>query len=336
MGTRMRAWLSVGMAAVCALLVSGCAQGEAALEVDAVNLQAAVEEREEIPAWAAPYVTEETGPYGQEIRRWSRPEPETLPEAGPEEMRGLLTALGLDQDAVASYPLERLEEFCSAKTITVHSAYLRTEEDGTVSYHTREEALAELTADQKRETGDAWMNLRVGWTSGSEGPEGDLFTVTALWLTQPAQGWEDVIGIAVKGYTADDSTLRGWYRSSGEDEAGAGLEDGTAYQTLAAPDWEGGAMILDLAGTAQGQGKKAYMELYARPLYPEISMHSQVCGTYLHQREQQEESPALGLLQGPEEGEKNRGWLEHSVTVSKSLREQYAPRTLLCEFFYAP
>ena len=190
----MRAWLSVGVAAVCALLMAGCAQGEAALEVDMVNLQAAVEEREEVPAWAAPYVSEETGPYEQEIRRWSRPE--TLPEAGTEEMRGLLTALGLDQDVVASYSLERLEEFCSAKTITVHSAYLRTEEDGTVSYHTREEALAELTADQKRETGDAWMNLRVGWTSGSEGPEGDLFTVTALWLTQPAQGWEDVIGIA--------------------------------------------------------------------------------------------------------------------------------------------
>ena len=164
------------------------------------------------------------------------------------------------------------------------------------------------------------MNLRVGWTSGSEGPEGDLFTVTALWLTQPAQGWEDVIGIAVKGYTADDSTLRGWYRSGGEDETGAGLENGTAYQTLAAPDWEGGAMILDLAGTARGQGKKAYVELYAQPLYPEISMHGQVCGTYIHQRERQEESPALGLLQGPEEGEKNRGWLEHSVTVPKSLR----------------
>ena len=139
MGTRMRAWLSVGMAAVCALLMAGCAQGEAALEVDAVNLQAAVEERGEVPAWAAPYVSEETGPCEQEIRRWSRPEPETLPEAGPEEMRGLLTALGLDQDAVASYSLERLEEFCSAKTITVHSAYLRTEEDGTVSCHTREE-----------------------------------------------------------------------------------------------------------------------------------------------------------------------------------------------------
>ena len=180
------------------------------------------------------------------------------------------------------------------------------------------------------------MNLRVGWTSGSEGPEGDLFTVTALWLTQPAQGWEDVIGIAVKGYTADDSTLRGWYRSGGEDETGAGLENGTAYQTLAAPDWEGGAMILDLAGTARGQGKKAYVELYAQPLYPEISMHGQVCGTYLHQRERQEESPALGLLQGPEEGEKNRGWLEHSVTVPKSLREQYAPRTLPCEFFLRP
>ena len=81
MGTRMRAWLSVGMAAVCALLMAGCAQGEAALEVDMVNLSAAVEEREEIPAWAAPYVTEETGPCGQEIRRWSPPEPETLPEA---------------------------------------------------------------------------------------------------------------------------------------------------------------------------------------------------------------------------------------------------------------
>lgn len=182
MGTRMRAWLSVGMAAVCALLMAGCAQGEAALEVDMVNLSAAVEEREEIPAWAAPYVTEETGPCGQEIRRWSPPEPETLSEAGPEEMRGLLTALGLDQDVVASYSLERLEEFCSAKTITVHSAYLRTEEDGTVSYHTREEALAELTADRERAAGDAWMNLRVGWTNGSEGPEGDLFTVTALWL----------------------------------------------------------------------------------------------------------------------------------------------------------
>ena len=103
MGTRTKAWISVGMAAVCALLMAGCAQGEAALEVDAVNLQAAVEERKEIPAWAAPYVTEETGPCEQEIRRWSRPEPETLPEAGPEEMRGLLTALGLDQDAVASY-----------------------------------------------------------------------------------------------------------------------------------------------------------------------------------------------------------------------------------------
>ena len=50
MGTRMRAWLSVGMAAVCALLMAGCAQGEAALEVDMVNLSAAVEEREEIPA----------------------------------------------------------------------------------------------------------------------------------------------------------------------------------------------------------------------------------------------------------------------------------------------
>ena len=92
-------------------------------------------------------------------------------------MRGLLTALGLDQDAVASYSLERLEEFCSAKTITVHSAYLRTEEDGTVSYHTREEALAELTADRERAVRDAWMNLRVGWTSGSKEPEGDLFTV---------------------------------------------------------------------------------------------------------------------------------------------------------------
>ena len=87
-------------------------------------------------------------------------------------------------------------------------------------------------------------------------------------------------------------------------------------------------MILDLAGTAQGQGKKAYVELYAQPLYPEISMHSQVCGTYLHQREQQEGSPALGLLQGPEEGEKNRGWLEYSVTVPKSLREPVGRHTL--------
>ena len=102
MGTRMRAWLSVGVAAVCALLMAGCAQGEAALEVDMVNLQAAVEEREEVPAWAAPYVSEETGPCEQEIRRWSRPE--TLPEAGPEEMRGLLTALGRPKRSRCTLP----------------------------------------------------------------------------------------------------------------------------------------------------------------------------------------------------------------------------------------
>ena len=186
MGTRMRAWLSVGMAAVCALLMAAAPR-----ERRRWRWMRSISR----PRWRSvrrsrrgqPVCHRGDRPCEQEIRRWSRPEPETLPEAGPEEMRGLLTALGLDQDVVASYSLERLEEFCSAETITVHSAYLRTEEDGTVSYHTREEALAELTADQKRETGDAWMNLRVGWTSGSKGPEGDLFTVTALWLTQPAE-----------------------------------------------------------------------------------------------------------------------------------------------------
>lgn len=343
----MKKWISVILvAAICCCLPFQCSALEKeetqSLVVDEINYQALLDEDQDSSILSDYSITSYIGEYNQEVRCYQKPEYDLHNDAmSTDDMRELLIALGMDKDVVYSYSEEKLEEFREAKTITVESAYIKTSQDGTVSYHQKDEVLAELATRRGTESDeyrDSLMNLRVAWTGGGGNPDGDLFTVTASWLTQPGEGWEDIIGVSIKGYTTNAPTMNGWYRYQyGSDYKYYFYDehDPDTYQTPSNDNYEGAAIVMDLGGVRPGM--KIYMEVYAYPLYPELTTNSKVYGTYLHQISKLAFTPSLTLPTDIFDNKaKGLGWLANIISVGVEIQEDYEPRTAQCNFQYTP
>lgn len=174
-------------------------------------------------------IKERTGKNHEIIRTYENNENIIPFSNDPNQIKPLLTALGMEEESVNNLSAETLKEFSEGSQIIVSTIYSKTDSHNNVTYLDESVALEEASilkeqqdniktniargintyADYSDTFKDSYMKLTYAVTYKGNGSY--LYSVDSTWLTMPFFRGYDSIGSCAMNGTVTNSTRSGYY-----------------------------------------------------------------------------------------------------------------------------